>query len=354
LDGEASDILSVAAEKCPQNFFSGLYPRAEAALSPGPVLVLALDLGGSQFRVALADGEGKFLCRRAAPTCSEEGQEQVLRRIVSLVREVMAEGGSTGVRGMGVAAAGPLDPEKGVIRSSPNLPGWRDVPLKRLLERDLNIPVWVDNDANLAALGEHRCGAGRGVDNLVYLTVSTGIGSGIILGGKLLHGSTGLAAEAGHMTIDIHGPVCKCGNVGCLEVMASGTAIARMAVERIARGEVSAIVEMAGGDLGEVTAVVVEEAARDGDRLAVEVMEEAAASLGVGVVNLLHLFDPQLVIIGGGVARGGEMVLEPVRRVIAERAMPPYRDVPVVASALGDDAGLVGAVALALDSAPKG
>jgi glucokinase len=253
------------------------------------------------------------------------------------------------VLGMGVAAAGLVNPGTGVLLYSPNLPRLRDAPLKALLEQEIKAPVWLANDASLAALGEHRFGAGRGFSHLVYITVSTGIGGGVIIDNALFLGSQGFAAEIGHMVIDPDGPRCACGNIGCLEALASGSAIARMASEEMSKGKVSVITSLADNDLSGVTAEVVARAAQSGDPLASEIMERAGTSLGIGVVNLLHLFDPELIIIGGGVSRAGELILAPVRKVIAERAMPGFRQAKVVTSALGDDSGLYGAVALVLE-----
>jgi glucokinase len=224
-----------------------------------------------------------------------------------------------------------------------------NVPLKALLEQEFRIPVWVANDASLAALGEHRFGAGRGFSHLIYITLSTGIGGGFIIDGKLFLGAHGFAAEIGHMVIDPDGPRCVCGNFGCLEALASGSAIARMAQEGISSGKPSAILNLVDGDLSKVTAQTVEKAARSEDSLAKEIMERAGTSLGIGIVNLLHLFDPELLIIGGGVSKAGDLLFEPVRRVIAERAMHGFKQAKIVPSALGDDSGLYGAVAWVLD-----
>jgi glucokinase len=183
----------------------------------------------------------------------------------------------------------------------------------------------------------------------VYLTVSTGIGGGVITGGCLLNGANGFGAELGHMTIDLSGPACNCGNEGCLEMLASGTAIARDAAERIARGEVSAIADRVAGDLSMVTAGLVAEAAQAGDAVAMEVMRRAGTNLGVGVVNLVHIFNPELVIIGGGVSRAGDLLFGPVRKVVAERKMRDI-EVSIVPAALGDDPGLLGAVAMVLEN----
>ncbi len=313
--------------------------------------ILVLDLGGTQLRLALANRDGKLLSRYAAPTQAAQSQRRLIGRINRAIREITSDIDLKQVLGMGVAVAGLVNPETGVLLCSPNLPRLSNVRLKALLEREIKAPVWLANDASLAALGEHRFGAGRGFSHLVYITVSTGIGGGVIIDNGLFLGGQGYAAEIGHMVIDPDGPRCACGNMGCLEAFASGSAIARMALEELARGGVSIITSLAEDDLSRVTAEMVARAAQSGDPLAEEIMDRAGTSLGIGVVNLLHLFDPELVIIGGGVSRAGELILRPVRRVIAERAMSGFKGAKVVTSALGDDSGLLGAVAWVLDNA---
>jgi len=320
-------------------------------LSQRSNLILALDLGGTHFRLALADENGKVLKHHVGLTNAEDGPEQGISRIKDAIRGMLSGTSPDAVRGMGVAAAGLIDRDAGMLLTSPNMLSWYKTPLKELFEQELELPVWVGNDANLAALGEHMFGAGRDSDDLIYITVSTGIGGGVVSGGRLLTGYKGFAIEPGHMTIDINGPRCNCGNVGCLEVMASGTAIARMAVDKLSGGEKSAITGLVDGDLDRVTAEVVAGAAKTGDVLAKEVMHTAATNLGVGVVNLVHLFNPELVIIGGGVSKAGDLIFEPVRRVVAERIMPDI-EVRILPAYLGDDSGLLGAVALVLQSAP--
>jgi glucokinase len=310
--------------------------------------ILVLDLGGTQFRLALANRDGKLLSRYAAPTHAAESQQRLIQRINRAIRELTSGIDLKQVLGMGVAAAGLVHPGTGVLLFSPNLPRLRNVPLKALLEQEIKAPVWLANDASVAALGEHRFGAGRGFNHLVYITVSTGIGGGVIIDNALFLGSQGFAAEIGHMVIDPDGPRCACGNIGCLEALASGSAIARMALEEMSKGKYSIISSLAGSDLGKITAEMVAKAAQSGDPLASEIMERAGTGLGIGVVNLLHLFDPELVIIGGGVSRAGELILAPVRKAIAERAMPGFKGAKVVLSALGDDSGLLGAVAWVL------
>ncbi len=318
-------------------------------MSKEKTFILALDLGGTSFRVALADQKGEILRRMLAPTNALEGRGRVLQRINQNLREIASPVGLDAVRAIGIAAPGPIDTETGVLLTSPNMPGWENAPIRTLWKEEFRIPVYVGNDNNLAAVAEHRFGAGRGVDNLVYIAVGTGIGGGVIINGEPLIGSRGLATEVGHMTIDSGGPRCNCGNIGCLEALASGSAIARIAVQRISGGAESAITQLVEGDMERVSAEVVASVALSGDRLAKEVIEEAGSNIGIGVVNLLHIFNPQLVIIGGGVANMGEAIFKPIRRVVGERAMPGFA-VPIVPSTLGDDAGLLGAIALVIDS----
>lgn len=312
--------------------------------------IIAVDIGGTSFRVALADASGNILARNARPTHAHEGYPKGLERITETIRETASSVNFEKVRGIAVASAGPIDPKSGSILTPPSLPGWHNAPLKDSLNSAFGIPVLVESDADMAAVGEHRFGAGRGFDRLIYMTVSTGIGGGIIIDGELLRGSKVSAAEIGHMIVDPKGPVCNCGGRGHLEPVASGTAIARMASERLSPKDSGKLAEMCGGDLSILTAKIVAEAASAEDSLANEVMSEAGSSLGLAITSLIHIFDPEVVIIGGGVANAGELILDPIRRVIAERAMPDFKDrTRVTQSALGDDSGIMGAIAFALD-----
>ena len=313
-------------------------------------LIVGVDLGGTQIRAALADGEGNILRRTSCLTLAEEGQELVIARIKAAIREVMGSTARGQVQGIGIVAPGPSDPWKGVIMEAPNLPGWENVPLKRLMEEEFGLPVLVGNDANLAALAEQRFGAGQGVADLIYITVSTGIGGGVIADNKLLLGAQGFAAEVGHQTIEAHGPHCNCGNVGCLEALAAGPAIARRARELIRGGAETAITDLVGGDLDKITAREVNQAAQAGDPVAIEIFRQAGFYIGVGIVNLLHLFNPSLIVIGGSVTKAGDLLFEPIRATVRERAMASYywENTPIMPAVLGDDVALLGAVALVL------
>lgn len=311
-------------------------------------LILALDLGGTNYRLALANDKGELLKRYSAAVKPDD-PEQTIEWIKQAISEMLSGIDRATVRGMGIAIAGLVTQDTGVLLMSPNLLRWYNTPIRAIFEKELKLPVCVGNDATLAALGEYKFGAGKGCHDLIYITVSTGIGGGVIVGGKLLLGTRGFAAEVGHMTIDLNGPRCNCGNIGCLETLASGTAIARMAVERLSKGENSAIAELVAGDLSKVNAEVVEKAAKNGDALAKDIMDTAGTNLGVGVVNLIHIFNPELIIIGGGVSKSGDLIFEPVRRMVAKRVM---RDISVriTAPVLGENPGLLGAVALVLEN----
>lgn len=313
--------------------------------------VIGIDLGGTKISTGLVRNDGKIIARDYQQTRAAEGQAAVIERVLDGARRVIAQAeiGRSQAAAVGIGAPGPLDIAAGVVVAPPNLPGWERVPLKQLIEDDLGITTFLENDANAAALGEYHFGAGRGVEHMIYITVSTGIGGGLILDGKLYHGASGMAGEIGHITIKPGGPLCGCGNRGCLEAMASGTAIARRARERVTSGASTLIAGLAEGDPQRITAKLVAEAASQGDAEAQEILAEAMDYLGIGVANLVNLFNPQLIVIGGGLMNIGEKLFRPVRRAIDQHTFPPATQaVKVVPAALGDDAGMLGAAAVAL------
>jgi glucokinase len=312
--------------------------------------VLAVDLGGTQIRAALCDAQGSILRREAALTSSDEGLPAVLERIVRCCVDALGGVGIEEIAGVGVGAPGPLNPNTGIVLEAPNLRGWKNVPLRALLAERLGRPTFLGNDANLAALAEHTHGAARQARDMIYLTVSTGIGSGIISNGQLLLGVNGLGAEAGHMIIDMHGPQCGCGNQGCLEAFASGPAITRDVVARLRLGKKSSLTKISGGDLSRIDARMISEAAQGGDRLARKSFVRAGRALGVGIVNLLHLFNPRMVVLGGSVTKAGPFLFDPLETTVRALAGPYYLDgLSIVQAALGDDVGLLGAAALAIN-----
>ncbi|MFQ6100862.1 MAG: ROK family protein [Anaerolineae bacterium] len=316
--------------------------------------VIGIDLGGTKIRTALVDSAGKIIAHDRRETLAKEGLEAVIGRMLESARQVMAQAGAkqSQVAAVGIGAPGPLDIETGILVAPPNFPDWERVPLKRLIEDGLGITAFIENDANAAALGEHRFGAGQGVEHMIYVTVSTGIGGGLILDGRLYHGANGMAGEIGHMTIVPYGPLCGCGNRGCLEVLASGMAIAHQARERVARGVPTLLADLAEGDLERITAKLVATAADQGDGEAQKILAEAMDYLGIGMANLVNLFNPQLIVIGGGLTNIGDALFEPVRRQIDRRAFRvPAQTVRVVPAALGDNVGALGAAAVALRQA---
>lgn len=313
--------------------------------------VLAVDLGGTKIMAAVVLPDARVLSSNYCLTMADKGRDAVIDRIVFAANEAMAQAEleASEFIGLGIAAAGILDNKKGMITTSPNLPHWRNVPLCDILSEKLGIVTHIINDASAAALGEHRFGAGRGFDNVVYLTVSTGIGGGIIVEGELYLGTDGCAGELGHMTIKVGGPECHCGKSGCLEALSSGWAVAREAKTRINQGGKSSVVELAGGRLEDITAETVAVAARRGDRLAADIVAEAASYLGVGLANLVNIFNPELIVIGGGLSKMGGMLFSPARMILKERAFElPARTVRLVKARLGNNAGIIGAAAYVL------
>ncbi len=312
--------------------------------------VLAIDLGGTKIIAAIISDEGQIIAKEYCHTLADEGVQPVIDRIFSTVDSLFSLKNidPSQLHSISLAAAGVIDSEKGLITLSPNLPGWHDVPLRDIVKRKYGANTLLVNDASAAALGEHQFGAGKGVNNLIYLTVSTGIGGGIIIDGKLYLGSSGGAGEIGHMTIDVDGPRCNCGDTGCLETLASGTAVAEEAVRRIKQGEGSSLTEIMKGEIENITAEKVSVAAQEGDSLASEVISQAATYLGIGMVNLVNIFNPEMIIIGGGMAKMGDLLLEPARRVVRERAFQlSARLVRIVPAQLGDTAGVLGAAVFA-------
>jgi len=310
---------------------------------------MGMDLGGTYLRAALTDEYGRIVLKRRVETLAHEGREAVLERIVALLNEVKGQAGGRGVLAVGVGAPGPLDPEAGIIRGAWTLPGWEDVPLAGVIEERVGVAAILGNDANVAALGELAYGAGRGAEHLVYLTISTGIGGGFIVGGKLLEGRRGAAGEVGHIVVEPGGPECSCGGRGHLEALASGTAIASQAREALSSGEDTILRKLSGGDPGRVTAGLAHEAALAGDPLCIELLRAAGRRVGYALVGLVHLFNPEVVVLGGGVTGAGDFFWAPLRETLWGGLIPAFAEgLRLKKSVLGDHAGLYGAAALAL------
>jgi glucokinase len=313
--------------------------------------VLAVDLGGTKMIAAIVVSHPpRIIARDYSLTMAHEGLDVVSERVFSAIDRLLStkKMASSQLHCISIAAAGAIDTEGGLVTSSPNLPGWYDIPLREIISSKYKVDTILINDANAEALGEHELGAGKGASNLILLTIGTGIGGGIIINGKLYTGATGSAGEVGHITVDVNGPKCSCGNVGCWETLASGRAMAREAISRISHGERSVLIELVKGEIEKITTEKIEEAARRGDPLALEVISRAATYLGIGMVNLINAFNPELIIVGGGVAKMGELLLEPVRKVVRERAFRLASEaVRIVPAQLGDDGGVLGAAIFA-------
>lgn len=302
-------------------------------------VAIGVDLGGTNTRTSLVSGNGDVLDRLKEATCVPEGHAKVIER---LVRNIRAEVSSAERRGLAVAAVGVGAPgvihgRTGVVVKSPNFPDWNDLPLKRILERELELPVVIENDANAAALGEQWRGAAQGIGSMILLTLGTGVGGGIVLDGKIWHGADGMAGELGHMTIVPDGRACGCGNTGCLEMYASS------------RGIVLAFGEERGGQGPQaVTSEQVTQAAREGGEAALRAVQRMGRCLGIGIANLINIFNPEMVVLGGGVMEAWDLFIGSTLDEVRKRAFAyPAERTRIVPSLLGDDAGMMGAAAAA-------
>lgn len=309
--------------------------------------IVGVDVGGTNIVVGTVAQDGSEIVGvESAPTLPEQGPDAVVERIVQLVRRSMALAPGKEIAGVGIGSPGPLDTKTGVVLLTPNL-GWHNMPLRDRVANALGLPATLDNDANCAVFGEWWRGAARGADYVVGLTIGTGIGGGIVLHGDLYHGASDLAGEIGHMTIDSTGRLCKCGNYGCLEAYASGPAIAARAVEGMAAGVETTLPRFVDGDLSKITAQVVYEAAHNGDDYALEVVRDTAKFLGAGVASLLNVFNPQVVVICGGVTLAGDRLFVPLRSEVKRRAFKPAVDVcRILPGELTGTAGVWGAAAV--------
>jgi glucokinase len=315
--------------------------------------IVGVDLGGTKISAGALTEDGRHhFGLRSIPTASEMGAEGVADRIVGLIEGVILDtiaetnAAQRDFIGIGIGAPGPLDRERGVVLIAPNL-GWRNFPLRDRIVDRLGLRTTLDNDANCATVGEWWQGAARGARNVVGMTIGTGIGGGLILEGKLFHGSSDVAAEIGHTTIDLNGRHCKCGNYGCLEAYASGPAIAVRAREVLVREETASLLpSLVGGKLEAITAETVYHAAQQGDAVASEIVRDTARYLGVGIANLLNTLNADVVVVAGGVTKAGDALFNPLRAEVRRRAFRPAVEAArILAGELPGSAGVVGAVA---------
>jgi glucokinase len=311
-----------------------------------PSRAVGIDVGGTKTAAALVSGDGSVLSLETLPTPADD-VDATLATIVKAARAVIAPD----VRAVGIAAAGLVGWKAGELVFAPNL-AWRQVPLAAYLTSELGVPVVADNDNTAAAWGEYVFGAGRGFEDLLLVGVGTGIGGGIVTGGRLFHGAHGFAAEIGHIVMDPDGPLCGCGNRGCWEQFASGQAVTRAGRAAVRGGAVTVLADLTTGDPDRVTGPMVTQAARGGDAVSVDILRDVGHWLGVGIGGLVNILDPEIVVMAGGVVEAGDMLLEPARSAYREtvEAAELRPDVPIVMAAHGNNTGVVGAAALVLEA----
>ncbi len=310
---------------------------------------VGVDLGGTKIEVALVDATGSILRRRRLATRTGEGPTVIQSEIIETVSDLNDEAGAM-PSGLGMGVAGQVDSVTGTVHFAPNL-DWRDVPIGKVLGDALGLPVFVTNDVRAATWGEWLHGAGRGCDDIVCLFVGTGIGGGIVSGGRMLTGCSNTAGELGHITVDLDGPLCNCGNHGCMEALAGGWAIARNAREAVEKDPVAGapLLRKAGGHAEGISARIVSQAYTEGDPMAAKILESAARALAAGAVSLVNAFNPSLLILGGGVIEGLPWLVDRVDREVHRRALAVAgAPLQVLPSRLGNDAGVIGAAVMAM------
>lgn len=305
--------------------------------------VIGVDLGGTKIYIALVDLEGNIIKEKTVETLAHEGEQAVMGRIIDTINYVIDGTDKDLIRAIGIGSPGPLDVKNGVIIETANLP-FKNFEIVKTIKEEYELPTYLDNDANVATLGEFMFGAGKGTENMVFITASTGIGGGAVLNGKLFRGATGNALEVGHMTVSTEGPRCGCGNLGCAEALGSGTAIGRRAKEAV-----STNVKTSLKNYDNVTSKEVFKEAANGDRVAKNILNTSLTYLGIAVANTITNFDPEKVVVGGGVVNGGDIVIDTIRNVVEERCMAAFvENCKIEKAVLGGKAGVLGAAALAI------
>jgi glucokinase len=311
-------------------------------------LVAGVDIGGTKVAVGLVDSEGKILVQSRTPMIANGTADAALQAVTDAIDSLSAADGA-GFQCIGICAPGPLDPQAGVVLNPPNLPCWRNFPLAEKIRSKYNQPVNVDNDANAAALAETRWGAARGYRYVFYATIGTGIGTGIVFDNRIYHGKTGSAGEGGHVSIDYRGPVCACGKRGCIEILAAGPAIGARARNRLnsAPSAKSAMLDLANGNIAAVTSEIVGRAYQGGDSLAREVLQETIALLTTWLGNIIDLLDPDVVVMGGGVAAMLQPFFDEIKKRLPSCCVNPHASqIPILMAHYGADAGIAGGAAL--------
>lgn len=308
---------------------------------------IGIDVGGTNVKIALVDKSGKIIYSNSVPTYAKMGYEYTVNNIKQAIKDLMKETNTTSkdIDGIGFDFPGQVDYKTGVVKLAPNIPGWVNVPIAQMIEEEFHIPTRIDNDVRCAALGEMKFGAGQGCENFVCITVGTGIGSGLVVNGQLVRGASNAAGEIGHIKLQMKdGLICGCGDTGCLEAYASGPSIVAMAQDYIKGGKSTKFREMAAAEGGEITPYMVAKAAEAGDPVAKRIFAIVGEYIGIGLTSVINLLNPEKVIIGGGVAEAGDLLLDPIRKTIKERAMVVAGSVvEIVPAQLGNSAGVIGA-----------
>ena len=307
---------------------------------------IGVDIGGTNVKIALVDKKGEISFPKTVPTRAEMGYEYTVGNIIQSIKELIEEAKieKNALEGIGFGFPGQIDCDNGIVRILPNIPGWINVPIAEIMQKEFNVPVKVDNDVRCAALAELNYGAGAGCKNLVCITVGTGIGSGLIINGKLVRGASNAAGEIGHIKLASHdGPICGCGDTGCFEAFASGPAIVALAKEYVKGGKSTKYREIAGSTK-DITPAIVAQAAKEGDVVAQRIFSIIGEYLGVGLSSVVNLLNPEKIVVGGGVADAGEILFGPLKKALKERSMPIQgAAVEVVPAQLGNTAGIIGA-----------
>lgn len=323
-------------------------------MSSSSKYVVGVDLGGTNIASLLLSEKGEALRRDTRATLAREGKKRTISQIVNSVRDVLEGAKELGISsdsiiGIGIGSPGPLNTKEGIIYFAPNLPGWRDVPLVEILTEELAMPVFLENDANAAALGEWWKGAGKNARSLVLFTLGTGIGGGIITDREVFHGAWDTAAEVGHIIIHEEGLLCNCGVRGCLEAYASATAVVKRTLKAIKEGEKTLLTNLVDDHLEDITCELVYKAAQNGDKLCSLIAEETARYLGIGIASVVNIVNPEMVILAGGMIKARDLLFKPVRKYAQKYALKDaIKGVKIVPAKLGDDAGAIGAAATVL------
>ena len=306
---------------------------------------IGIDVGGTNVKLALVDDNGNVLHSDSVPTYAKMGYEYTVNNIIQAIKSLMEKSGcgAGDVEGIGFDFPGQIDYKNGIVRLAPNIPGWVDVPIAKMIEDEFGIKTRIDNDVRCATLGEMKFGAGKGCENFVCITVGTGIGSGLVVNGQIVRGASNAAGELGHIKLQMNdGPICGCGDRGCLEAYASGPSIVAMAQEYIKGGKSTRYRELAQD--GEITPYLVAKAAQEGDPVAKRIFQIFGSYLGIGLTSVINLLNPETVIIGGGVADAGDILFDPIKKTIKDRAMAVAGSaVEIVPAQLGNSAGVIGA-----------